>query len=134
MANVVIDTQIAVWHFENSPRLSANAISALESTQQQNGTIILPTISIVELIYLIEKGRLVPETLARLNSELRLSNTSFATQDLTKEISNTLSLIPRSTVPDMPDRIIAATALYLDLPLITSDSDIQKLTNIQTIW
>lgn len=42
--------------------------------------------------------------------------------------------IPRATVPDMPDRIIAATALHLDLPLITSDTDIRKLTNIEVVW
>jgi predicted nucleic acid-binding protein len=42
--------------------------------------------------------------------------------------------IPRATVPDMPDRIIAATALTLGLPLITRDGNIRKLTNITTIW
>ena len=34
----------------------------------------------------------------------------------------------------MPDRIIAATALSLGLPLVTADTEIRKLTNITTIW
>jgi predicted nucleic acid-binding protein len=34
----------------------------------------------------------------------------------------------------MPDRIIAATAFYLGIPLVTRDLRIQALTNIQTIW
>lgn len=41
--------------------------------------------------------------------------------------------IPREIVPEMPDRIIAATALYLNIPLVTKDSKIQA-ANIQTIW
>jgi len=36
-------------------------------------------------------------------------------------------------VPDMPDRIITATAFYLNLPLVSCDSKIQA-ANIQTIW
>ena len=63
-----------------------------------------------------------------------MPNSSFRTQSLTADIAETLADIPRSTVPDMPDRIIAATALHLGLPLITSDGSIQKLTNIETIW
>jgi len=44
-----------------------------------------------------------------------------------------LSYIPREQVPDMPDRIIAATARYLDLPLISRDRKIQA-ANINIIW
>jgi PIN domain nuclease of toxin-antitoxin system len=32
------------------------------------------------------------------------------------------------------DRIIAATALYLDLPLLTVDPAIQASTLVETIW
>lgn len=48
--------------------------------------------------------------------------------------ANGIILFPRSTVPEMPDRIIAATALYLHIPLITKDHKIQALQSIQTIW
>jgi len=134
MGDLVIDTQIAVWYFENSPRLSTAAGNAIDSTTRSGGTIFIPTITFVELVYLIEKGRLTPDKLIRLNAELRLPNTSFTVQPLTKEISDTIGLIPRSLVADMPDRIVSATALYLNLPLITSDSAIHKLPNVQTIW
>ncbi|MEK7833969.1 MAG: PIN domain-containing protein [Acidobacteriota bacterium] len=48
-------------------------------------------------------------------------------------VADSLSQIPRTTVPDMPDRIIAATALTLGLPLVTCDHKIRALTNIVTI-
>ncbi len=41
--------------------------------------------------------------------------------------------VPRSEVPDMPDRIIAATALYLKVPLISRDARI-RAANLDTIW
>ncbi|WP_407894468.1 PIN domain-containing protein [Scytonema sp. NUACC26] len=48
-------------------------------------------------------------------------------------IALTMSEISRSVVPDMPDRIIAATARYLGLPLVTCDTKIQS-ADIETIW
>ena len=44
------------------------------------------------------------------------------------------SLFPRLTVPEIGDRIIAATALSLGLPLVTNDHKIRELSVIQTIW
>ena len=49
-------------------------------------------------------------------------------------IVQTMRRIPRETVPDMPDRIIAATALFLGLPLLTSDERIARLGAIQCVW
>ena len=49
-------------------------------------------------------------------------------------VAKTLAKIPRETVPEMCDRIIAATALYLGLPLVTKDHKIRNLDVIQTIW
>ena len=53
---------------------------------------------------------------------------------LNREVADEVENIPRRTVPEMPDRIIAATALHLNLPLVTKDHKIQALQNIKTIW
>ena len=134
MADIVIDTQIAVWYFEDAGRLSKLAESRLKEAVRDGETIFISAITIVEIIYLVEKGRLSQPMLELLLDELQMVNSSFLTQSLTADIAETLAKIPRSTVPDMPDRIIAATALHLGLPLITSDGNIHKLTNVETIW
>ena len=134
MADIVIDTQIAVWYFESSTRLSKRADSRLEEAVRNGETVFISAITIVEIIYLVEKGRLSQPMLERLLDELQMVNSSFRTQSLTADIARSLADIPRATVPDMPDRIIAATALHLSLPLITSDGNIRKLTNVETIW
>ncbi len=37
-------------------------------------------------------------------------------------------------IPELADRIIAATALCLDLPLLTTDSTIQESSLVKTVW
>ena len=41
--------------------------------------------------------------------------------------------ISRDAVPDMPDRIIAATAVHLGVPLITRDAKLHR-AELKTIW
>jgi predicted nucleic acid-binding protein len=50
-----------------------------------------------------------------------------------RHIALSLRQVDRSQIPDLPDRIIAATALYLNVPVISSDRRIQ-LSSIDTIW
>ncbi len=37
-------------------------------------------------------------------------------------------------IPERGDRLIAATAVVLDLPLITRDPEIQQVTGVECIW
>lgn len=48
-------------------------------------------------------------------------------------IAQALRHVSRDQIPDMPDRIIAATALHLGLPLISRDGKI-RLSEVETIW
>jgi predicted nucleic acid-binding protein len=50
-----------------------------------------------------------------------------------RHIAEALPRINRLSVPELPDRIIAATALYLNVPLVSRDSKIQT-AGIQTVW
>jgi PIN domain nuclease of toxin-antitoxin system len=59
-------------------------------------------------------------------SGFRLASLDLREVDATRQI-------PRSEVPDLPDRVIPATALALNLPLVTRDAKILA-ANTQTIW
>ena len=52
---------------------------------------------------------------------------------LDRYVAQALNHVARTEVPDMPDRIIAATALYLGIPLISRDGRIET-SSLTTIW
>jgi len=41
--------------------------------------------------------------------------------------------VSRAEIPDMPDRIVAATALFLGVPVISRDGRIRS-SALRTIW
>ena len=49
------------------------------------------------------------------------------------EIVDAMRQVPRAAVPDMPDRIVAATAVYFGTSAISRDGRI-RAANIQTVW
>ena len=96
-------------------------------------TIFVPTLCPVEIIYLQEKGRISSSMKAQLDSELSAGESGIVLAELTAEVANLIVKVPRDEIPDMPDRIIAATALHLDVPLITRDHKI-KFSGLRTVW
>jgi PIN domain nuclease of toxin-antitoxin system len=52
---------------------------------------------------------------------------------LDRRVVDALESIPRSEVADLPDRIIAATAVALNLPLVSRDRKI-RASMVTTIW
>ena len=70
---------------------------------------------------------------AQLCSALADPDSGLFIAPVAGNIADALQNIPRDAVPDMPDRIIAATDLHLGLPLVTRDRRLQA-AGIQTIW
>jgi PIN domain nuclease of toxin-antitoxin system len=133
MSAVVTDTHALIWYILNQDALSSSALDAFQSASQSGEPIYFSAISVVEIHYLVEKGKLTAEFVTRLNMALRSADSALVAIPLTMEIAHAVKEIPRAAIPDMPDRVIAATAFYLGLPLITRDRKIQSST-IQTIW
>lgn len=106
---------------------------AIDRTEKK-GLIFVSAISLIELVYLTEKGRIPREVPDLLRLALDDSSTAFRLAEVGREICGAIADISRETVPDMPDRIIAATALQLNLPLVTKDKNVRSLQNVTTIW
>lgn len=96
--------------------------------------IFISAITLVEMRYLVEKNPIKATVLTRVEQELDEPDPMIIATSIDRTISDALASIPRAIVPDMPDRIIAATALALGLPLVTRDTEIRRLTNITTVW
>ncbi len=52
---------------------------------------------------------------------------------MTVEIIDSMLEVPQVDIPDMPDRIVAATAVYFGVPAIGRDGHI-RASNVQTVW
>src|SRR3984893_3390279 len=84
------------------------------TTEEKNGeSIFVSAISLVEVIYLAERGRLPLTAL---------------------QWPRAVQKISRLTVPDMPDRTIAATAVHLNADLVTRDRRLQAALGNRSIW
>ncbi len=133
MSAVVTDTHALIWYLQDDPRLSQSAADAMDLASASGNKIYMPTICFVEATYLLEKSRIPPNTLSVIEATLLATPSTIEAVKLDFDIAKVLAQIPRSRVPDLPDRIIAATALALGLPLVTADRQI-RASGIETIW
>ncbi len=133
MPDAVTDTHALIWYLEDSSRLGSCARAAFDACDRGEIAIYVPTICLVEILYLQEKGRIPAHLNAELSAALEAGSTGLILVSLTPEVVDAVTRVPRSDVPDMPDRIIAATALHLDLPLISRDRAVQ-LSAFKTVW
>jgi len=129
----IADTHTIIWYLMNDNRLSASAKEFLESSAQEGNQVGISSITLVEIVYLIEKGRIPAESLTNLPSQFSEPSSMFVEIPLDLQITRTLSRKSPGQIPDMPDRIIAATALHLNVPIVSRDTKI-LLSNIQTMW
>jgi len=131
--SLVLDTHAVIWYLLDDRRLPNKVFELIESSEKRRQPVFVSAITLVEIIYLVERGRVLPDIYDRLVSELNQDDSVLFPVAVDADVVEKLRKIPRDSVPDMPDRIIVATALHLGLPLVTRDRQLQNL-GIQTIW
>ena len=122
-----------MWYLENSKELSAVARATIEDAVRDDREVHVSAISVIETVYLVEREKIPATALQRLRQALIDPSTVLSIAPVDLSVANALENIPRNIAPDMPDRIIAATALHLGVPLVTRDRRLQA-AGIQTIW
>jgi|ERR1700733_415015 len=133
MPAVVVDTHSITWYLSNSPALSKAAEAALDQASAEGQPIYVPSVCLVELTYLVEKGKLPEAARQILIRALDDPNGPYALAALDRRVADALESVPRSEVPDLPDRIVAATAFALQVPLVSRDRKI-RASVVDTIW
>src|SRR5579864_1928564 len=113
----VADTHAALWYLFADSRLSTPAKSAFDAATNSRRKIVLSVISLAEVVYLVEKNRLPASAYDDLQKALRDTDHVLQEAPVTAEIIDAMLEIPRADIPDLPDRIVAATALYFGVPV-----------------
>lgn len=133
MIRAVADTHAVIWYIFADIRLSPIASAIIDDAAAQGNQIAFSSMTFIEIVYLSEKGRIHPATFDRLSQAIQQQNAVLVEIPCDRDVAQALRLVDRAQVPDMPNRIIAATALHLGLPLISRDHKIQ-LSSVPTIW
>jgi PIN domain nuclease of toxin-antitoxin system len=133
MTRAGADTHTVIWYLYNDARLSPTARTWFEDASAAGEQVALSSITLAEMVYLIEKGRIDTAALTRLTAELDAADTVLVEVPFDRHVAQARGRVPRSEVPDLPDRIIAATALHLGIPIISRDREIQS-SGLTTIW
>ncbi len=75
MFRAVADTHTVIWYLFADERLSAAARATMEEAASSGDQIAFSSITLAEIVYLTEKGRIAPATLDRLLTAMERERT-----------------------------------------------------------
>lgn len=128
---ILLDTYIVLWLAFEPDKLSKRAREAIRTARPEGG-LAIAGISLVELAWLAEKGRV--ETTLSVESFVRQCAAKMTVLPITPEIAARAVSLPDSYPKDPQDRLIGATALVEGIDLVTRDKQIRKSGLISVIW
>jgi PIN domain nuclease of toxin-antitoxin system len=126
----VADTVTLVWHLEKQRRLGAQAGRVLQEADQGQHTIVLSGATLMEILYLSERRRISVD-LATLK-DLLARNQNYSVAPVSFEVIEATASI--NDIPELHDRVIAGTAAWLNIPILTNDPDMTASRHVQVIW
>ena len=124
------DTVAIVRHLLKHPALGEDAAVILREADRGLHGIYLSAITLMELLYLSEAGR-IDLPLATLVSSVSRSR-NYAVVPVDTDV--TMAAVDVDDVPELHDRIIVATARHLRVPILSSDRVIAASQYARTIW
>jgi len=84
----------------------------------------------MEILYLSERGR-ISVNLATLQN-LFAQSSNYVVIPVSFDVVAASALI--DDIPELHDRVIAGTAAWLKIPILTNDPDMTASWHVQTIW
>jgi PIN domain nuclease of toxin-antitoxin system len=129
---ILLDTHVLIWMLSDSKRLSIAAEKAIHQTRASQDGLAISSLSLFEIAHLSSRGRL--GITGPLDILLRDIEEKFIVKNITSRVAYLAFSFPASFPNDPMDRMIAATALAEDIPLVTADERIRKSKAVQVIW
>lgn len=133
MIVAIADTHTAIWYLFSDVRLGAEASAFIDKAAATGDQVGVSAISLAEMVYLIERGRIPIRAVAELCAAIADPNAVLQHVPVDENVVLKMAEVPREQIPDLPDRVIAATALLHGVPVLTRDHRIRSST-LTTIW
>jgi PIN domain nuclease of toxin-antitoxin system len=124
------DTMTLVWYLRGRRRFGKQAREILRAADQGHHTIAISGVTLMEILYLSERRR-IPIGLENLGDFLAQS-TNYTVVPIGFEVVNAAADI--DDVPELHDRLIAGTAAWLGVPILTNDPIMTNSQHVQTMW
>jgi PIN domain nuclease of toxin-antitoxin system len=133
MIVAIADTHTTIWYFFSDSRLGKAASDFIDRAIAKGDHNGVSAISIAEMIYLVEKGRIPANAVQDLHDATANPKAVLHYVPLDEHIAMKMAEIPRQDLPDLPDRVVASTALFYKVPVLSRDGRIRS-SEIETIW
>lgn len=126
MKHYVTDTQCLLWYLADDRRLPRTANRAFKAADDGTAQVLVPSIALVETIFLSQRKRVSEIPLQRVLNLEEDPDASITVVPLDVAVVRAVSDFGPAAVPELADRVIAATARAQGLPLLTVDSEIAE--------
>ncbi len=128
-----MDTCAIVWDALEPGKLSAKAKKAIQKADSNN-ELLMCDISIWEISMLVKRKRIkVDETPANL-VKLILSSRNYTLVNISPEIAELSVNLDDEINSDPADRLIAATSILKQAPVVTADINLRNARILETVW
>jgi PIN domain nuclease of toxin-antitoxin system len=129
---ILLDTHVVIWLASDDSRISRPAQSAVAEARQSRRGLAISDFTLFELSLLFRKKKF--ELAVTPEDFLAEVERRFTVFPVTANVALQAFDLPAHYPNDPVDRIIGATALIHDIPLITADREIRKSRAVPTIW
>jgi PIN domain nuclease of toxin-antitoxin system len=132
---IVLDTHVLVWWVNDDADLSPAAKAAIQAElDDEDGLILISSITAWEIALLVQKGRLALSTqiddwLATVSD---IEGVRFVPVD--NDIAVQSTQLPGDFHPDPADRMIVALARHVSAPLVTAETRIRSYPHVKSLW
>jgi PIN domain nuclease of toxin-antitoxin system len=114
-------------------KLSSTAMNAIESAQR-SGELVLSDMTLWEIAWLQKRERLAISVPYSIFIREFLDAYTFQIVPISAKIAEQAANFPSEINNDPADRIISATSIIMDAPLVTADKNLRKSKLVKTIW
>lgn len=129
----VVDSHALIWYaLGRRRRLGRKAAAFLDRVDAGKAAAWVPAVALVEVLEAAHRGVFHLAGSAEAWVDGLTGSGSFFVADLTAPV--VLCAEALYAIPERGDRLIAATAVHLDLPLVTRDPDIGRAAGVAVVW
>jgi len=130
---IVLDTHVVYWAAAEPKRLSRTATRGIEKAARGGG-LWVASVTLFELAGMLKSGRVRGSGEIQRDVEAILGAVRAVIQEITPEIAVIARHFPDDFPRDPMDRLIAATARSLRIPLVTRDERLIHSPLVETVW